>query len=59
MVSDSLETAQVLQQDAAVCQDQQEIKMEVQMSIFLVPHMVFQLGLIKKQDGSEIPIGSH
>ena len=31
MVSDSQEMAQILQQDAAVCQDQLEIKMEVQM----------------------------
>ena len=59
MVSDSWEMAQILQQDAAVCQGQQEIKMEVQMSIFLVPRMIFQPGLIKKQDGSRILIGSH
>ena len=39
MVSDSWVTAQILQQDAIVRQDQQEIKMVVQMSIILALDM--------------------
>ena len=35
MVSDSWETAQNLQEGAVLCQDQCELKMEAQMSIFL------------------------
>ena len=35
MVSESWETAQNLQGGAVLCQDQHELKMEAQMSIFL------------------------
>ena len=59
MVSDSWETAQNLSHDVVVCQDHQEIKMEAEMSIFLDIHMHFEPGLVKKQHGREIPIGSH
>ena len=59
MVPDSWEMAQILQKDAVACQDQQEMKMELQMSIFFDLRMNFEPGLIKKQHGSEIPIGSH
>ena len=57
MVSESWEITQILQEDEVISQDQWGIKMEVQMSIILPLHMIFQLGLIKKQHGGDIPIG--
>ena len=59
MVSDSWEMAQNLQGDAVLCQDQCELKMEAQMSIFFNFCIIFELDLTKIQDGGEIPIGSH
>ena len=59
MVSDSWEIVQNLQGDADLCQDQCELKMEAQMSIFFNLHMIFKPGLTKIQDGHEIPFGSH
>ena len=59
MVSDSWDMAQNLQGDAVLCQDQCELKLEAQISIFFNPRMIFELGLTKIQDGDEIPIGSH
>ena len=44
---------------AVICQDQQRTKMEVQMNTTLALHMNFEPGLIKKQHGGEVPIGSH
>ena len=58
MVSDSWETAQNWYICAVICQDQQEIKMEAQMSIFPVIRMHFVTGLAKNQDGGEIPTRS-
>ena len=56
MVSDSWE---ILQEYVLKCQEQGETQMEAQMSILLVPHMIFQLGLVKSKHGGKIPIGSH
>ena len=41
MVSDSWETAQILQGDAVICQDQCGTKMEVQISVVSHIHMRF------------------
>ena len=59
MVSDSWEMAQNLQGDAVLCQDQYELKMEAQMSIFFNLCMNFEPDLTKIQDGGEVPSGSH
>ena len=59
MVSDSWEMAQNWYIHAVICQNQQEIKMEAQMSIFPVIHMHFVTSLAENQDGGEIPTGSH
>ena len=59
MVSESWEMAQNLQEGAVPYQDQCELKMEAQMSIFFNIHIHFKPGLVKKQHGREIPIGSH
>ena len=59
MVSDSWETAQNLQEDAVLCQDQRELKIEAQMSIFFDICIHFKPGLVKMQHGREIPICSH
>ena len=58
MVSDSWEMAQNWHICAVICQDQQEIKMEAQMSIFPDICMLFVTGL-ENQDGGKIPTGSH
>ena len=42
MVSDSWETSQTSQRDTVICQDQQGTNMEVQMSIALALHMIFE-----------------
>ena len=47
MVSDSWEMAQNLQGDAVLCEDQCELKMEAQMSLFFDLHMIFEPGLTK------------
>ena len=59
MVTESWEMAQNLQGDAVLCQDQRELKMKAQMSIFFNLHMTFEPGLTQIQDGGKIPIGSH
>ena len=59
MVSESWETAQNLQEDTVLCQDQHELKMEAQMSIFFDICIHFLPDLVKKQHGGEIPIGGH
>ena len=59
MVSDSWEISKTLCGDAVLCQDHCEIKMKAQMSIFLIIHMLFVMGLSRIQDGGEISIGSH
>ena len=59
MLSESWEMAQTSQGDALICQDQHGTNMEVQMSITLALHILFGVGLTKKQHGSKIPIGSH
>ena len=59
MASDSWETAQNWYKCAVICQDQQQLKMEAQMSIFFDLCMIFEPGLTKIQDDGEIPIGSH
>ena len=59
MVSDSWETSQISQKDVLICKDQQGTNMEVQMSITLALRMIFEPGLIQKQHGGKIPIGSH
>ena len=59
MVSNSWKKSQISQKDVLICQDHQGTNMEVQMSITLALHMIFELGLIKKQHGGKIPIGSH
>ena len=59
MVSDSWEMAQHLQEGAVLGQDEHELKMEAQMSIFFDICIHFKPGLVKKQHGREIPIGGH
>ena len=59
VVSDSWEMAQIYHTVAVICQDQQGTKMEVQMIKTLALCMNFEQGLIKKQHGDEVPIGSH
>ena len=59
MVSDGWEMSQTLSGDAVLCQDQHEIKMEAQMSIFPDIHMLFVTSLVRDQDGGQIPTGSH
>ena len=58
MVSDSWKTSQISQKDVLICQGHQGTNMEVQMSITFTLHIIFEAGLIKKQHGSEIPIGT-
>ena len=41
MVSDSWETAQILQGDAVICKDQRETKMEAQISVVSCIRMLF------------------
>ena len=59
MVSDSWETSQISQKDVLIYQDHQGTNMEVQMSTTLALHMIFEPGLIQKQHGGKILIGSH
>ena len=59
MMSDSWEMAQNWYKHAVICQDQPELKMQAQMSIFSDICMLFDLGQTRKQDGGKISIGSH
>ena len=59
MVSEGWETSTNWWEDAVLCQEQFENKMEAQMSNILIIHMLFTTGLTKIQDGGEIPTGNH